>query len=353
MGLFSRFENKAEDIIEGGGKGGIEPVKIAKRAYKEMQREKMVGVGHEYAPTLYNVLVSTQDDARMSGYYPSLAGQIETYLTGRAESSGLIFDCPPLVRFIVDDTLKHGRFDIIAENVSPQIIDELRKEEMEHYGIEAPSRGPRTPEPPAPEAYMPEDAFEPSDAFAPSSAPVAEEPVPASEDYYTPTSADEPWGETSEPADDFAGSAVAAAAPVAAPVPEPAPAPAPEPEPVMPAAVARPVAVDEDANETVLLNAVPEQPPAAALYDYTTLQRYPLQGTRVVIGRGTSCDIIINDPSVSRHHGEILRDENGWLIRDTGSTNGTRVNGEHVNQSRIYNGDVLGLGAVQLEFQEG
>ena len=124
-------------MIEGSsGRGGIEPVKLAKRAAREMEREKMVSVGHEYAPTLYNVLVSPDDDERMSGYYPSLAGEVETYLTSAADRGGLVFDCPPLVRFIVDDGLKRGKFDIIAESVSPAIISELRHEEMVHYGIE-------------------------------------------------------------------------------------------------------------------------------------------------------------------------------------------------------------------------
>ena len=139
MGLFSRFENKAEDMIEGSGasrRGGIEPVKLAKRASKEMEREKMVGVGHEYAPTLYNILLSPEDDMQMSSYYPSLAGEVETYLTGQGERRGLVFDCPPLVRFIVDEGLKRGKFDIIAESVSPAIIAELRHEEMVRYGIE-------------------------------------------------------------------------------------------------------------------------------------------------------------------------------------------------------------------------
>ena len=116
MGIFSRFENKAEDVIEGSGgrgRGGIEPVKLAKRACKEMEHEKMIGVGHEYAPTLYNILVSPEDDAAMSGYYPSLAGEIETYLTGQGAQRGLVFDCPPLARFIVDDGLRRGKFDII------------------------------------------------------------------------------------------------------------------------------------------------------------------------------------------------------------------------------------------------
>ena len=37
MGFFSRFEDRAEGMIEGSsGRGGIEPVKLAKRAAKEM-----------------------------------------------------------------------------------------------------------------------------------------------------------------------------------------------------------------------------------------------------------------------------------------------------------------------------
>lgn len=53
MGIFSRFENKAEDVIEGSGgrgRGGIEPVKLAKRACKEMEHEKMIGVGTSMRP---------------------------------------------------------------------------------------------------------------------------------------------------------------------------------------------------------------------------------------------------------------------------------------------------------------
>ena len=77
MGMFSRFENKAEDFIEGSGgrgRGGIEPVKLAKRASKEMEREKMVGVGHEYAPTLYNILLSPEKSRPTSRAKESSAG---------------------------------------------------------------------------------------------------------------------------------------------------------------------------------------------------------------------------------------------------------------------------------------
>ena len=75
MGLLSKFEGKMEDTVEGAANkmGGtpLSPVQIAKRAEKQMRRERLVGAGKEYAPTLYTVFVNADDDARLFGYYPS------------------------------------------------------------------------------------------------------------------------------------------------------------------------------------------------------------------------------------------------------------------------------------------
>ena len=141
MGLISKFEGKMEDAFEGGSNGmgnsPISPVQIAKKAEKEMRREKMVGAGKQYAPTLYTVLVNPEDDQRMFGYYPTLAGETETYLAAKASEEGLVMDGQPLVRFIVDDDLKHGKFEVIAEAVAAPIVSQLRQEEMERYGLAA------------------------------------------------------------------------------------------------------------------------------------------------------------------------------------------------------------------------
>ena len=318
MGMFSRFENKAEDVIEGsGGRGGIEPVKLAKRAGKEMEREKMVGVGHEYAPTLYNVLLSPEDDMQMNAYYPSLAGEVETYLTGQGERRGLVFDCPPLVRFIVDEGLKRGKFDIIAESVSPAIIAELRHEEMVRYGIESDfdagnDYGYAEPEP--------EPEFEPEPEPVRERAPRYNEVQQNQGRAYPPTEA-----------------------PIEEPVRE-----------NLDAEMDDPAQVPPSADKTVMLNDVPiPEQPIAVLYSFQTQQHYKLRDDRTIIGRETTCDVIIPDPSVSRRHAEILHNETGWLIRDTGSTNGIIVNGTIVTQSRIYDGDIIDLGTTQLEFQEG
>ena len=122
MGFLSKLEGKVEDTFEGAADkvfdAPISPVQIAKKAEKQMRREKMVGAGKQYAPTLYTVLVNPEDDQRLFGYYPTLAGETETYLLAKAHEYGFVMDGQPLVRFIVDDSLKRGKFDVIAENFS-------------------------------------------------------------------------------------------------------------------------------------------------------------------------------------------------------------------------------------------
>ena len=54
-----------------------------------MRREKTVGAGKEYAPTLYTVLVNPDDDRRLFGMYPTLAGETETYLRAQGQRRGL------------------------------------------------------------------------------------------------------------------------------------------------------------------------------------------------------------------------------------------------------------------------
>ena len=331
MGIFSRFENKAEDVIEGSGgrgRGGIEPVKLAKRACKEMEHEKMIGVGHEYAPTLYNILVSPEDDAAMSGYYPSLAGEIETYLTGQGAQRGLVFDCPPLARFIVDDGLRRGKFDIIAESVSPAIIAELRHEEMVRYGIEPDYDN------------LDNFDFDRSQSHSRNQQPQGAD-FPADDGF-----AGEPFAsDFDEPLFD-------------APAPMPSGTPAPGPDAFANDVVDNTTddAVSDAApadQRTVILNEPMPQQPQAVLYNLKTQRVYQLRDDRTVVGRDTNCDVIIGDPSVSRHHAEVLHNDSGWLIRDTGSTNGMIVNGIATTQSRIYDGDIIDLGTTQLEFQAG
>jgi len=67
----------------------------------------------------------------------------------------------------------------------------------------------------------------------------------------------------------------------------------------------------------------------------------------VRIGRLPGCDVRFDDQlgrEVSGHHAEIVRDESGYVLLDTASTNGTWVGGARVGKHRLASGYVLRLG---------
>ncbi|WP_344946346.1 DUF1707 and FHA domain-containing protein [Actinomadura miaoliensis] len=78
------------------------------------------------------------------------------------------------------------------------------------------------------------------------------------------------------------------------------------------------------------------------------LPRFVLPGnglTRVLVGRAPGCQFILTDLTVSRFHAEIYRADDGWMISDLGSMNGTRVNGWRLTgPARLRPGDEIGFG---------
>ena len=395
MGIFSKFEDRMEDTVEGAAsrmsKAPISPVQIAKKAEKQMRRETMVGAGKQYAPTLYTVLVNPDDDSRLLGYYPTLAGETETYLSAKAAEDGLVMDGNPLVRFIVDDGLRHGKFEVIAEVVAAPIVAELREEEMERYGIvgrrRRPSHSadwddePRRSRPrgngrrkPRHSQDLDEDygrddermAQAESRARSASGKPplpyVPEDEIDRSIDYgeYTFNSEDfedyrsTPGGENAPMAyndayneaygdgyDDGYGDAYDDYI-------EPA-----QPEvgrqQVRQASTA---AFASGADGMGAEQRVPERTAVRArLVELESGRPYDLAGTRVTIGRESANSIVVQDINASRRHAELILNAQGlWVITDLRSMNGTIVNGVSVASQPLYPGDVVTIGKTEFEF---
>ena len=80
-------------------------------------------------------------------------------------------------------------------------------------------------------------------------------------------------------------------------------------------------------------------------------KRRVLSGERMTIGRSEECDVVVDDPNVSRRHAELHREDGSWLLVDLGSTNGVTVNGARVERSRLGPGDEIGLGRSRLTFE--
>lgn len=68
------------------------------------------------------------------------------------------------------------------------------------------------------------------------------------------------------------------------------------------------------------------------------------------IGRSQDNDVVISDPNVSRRHARILRADNGFIVEDLGSTNGTLLDGAPIDRERIESGDELTFGQTTARF---
>ena len=80
-------------------------------------------------------------------------------------------------------------------------------------------------------------------------------------------------------------------------------------------------------------------------------ETHPLEGRGPwSVGRSQENDIVINDPNVSRKHARISRADNGFVVEDLGSTNGTMLDGAPIDRERIEGGDELTFGQSKARF---
>src|SRR5437868_14254555 len=67
----------------------------------------------------------------------------------------------------------------------------------------------------------------------------------------------------------------------------------------------------------------------------------PLQQDVMTIGRRKTCDICLDFPNVSGTHAELSLKNGVWYVRDLGSTNGVKVNGERTLRRPLRPGDEI------------
>lgn len=397
MSFLSDFEGRISSVFESAPQGYAEPFsfkKLAKHAARKMESETYRIDGVDTAPALYTVLVSAEDDSLMRPLYERIDYELGEFISESANKKGYALVGRPLVRFMVDETLKSGKFYVDAENVNEQTLSRLREEERAFLGGNSsvggaaaigkprrPSAGHLNPIPqpvapaPAPQAapsgtdagldVMPMDYVEPAGGVIPAVAsPSSSMPMPV-------------------PYVDASPSQVVA--PVAVPVSTPAAGVQPVVQPVSPALQQRaqavmdatphpasfptaapqqqaprqaPRTVPDTRRRNIPTNtAVPQQvvtrPASCMLIDRQSGRTYAAQAPSCLIGRERSqCGIYLRDPNVSRRHAELSYDGSNWHIVDLNSTNGTLVNDVDVDECVLRDGDLITVGLVNLEFRE-
>ena len=73
-------------------------------------------------------------------------------------------------------------------------------------------------------------------------------------------------------------------------------------------------------------------------------KEYELRATRVLLGRSRNCQIRLQCEFLSSYHLEFVRCDSGYEVRDLGSSNGTKVNGEKCQHHLLRDGDRLLIG---------
>jgi hypothetical protein len=83
-------------------------------------------------------------------------------------------------------------------------------------------------------------------------------------------------------------------------------------------------------------------------------QTGPLDGQRwmikdaIIVGRDNTCDIIVSDRQVSRYHARLTPVNDGVLLEDMGSKNGTHCNGKLITDiTTLHDGDVIQIALAQ------
>ncbi len=81
-------------------------------------------------------------------------------------------------------------------------------------------------------------------------------------------------------------------------------------------------------------------------------QMFELEDGEQTVGRSRTCDVSVSDPSVSRRHVVLKADSGRILLKDLGSSNGTFINGERIQEGgELHHGDTLGLGDADLKIR--
>ena len=75
-----------------------------------------------------------------------------------------------------------------------------------------------------------------------------------------------------------------------------------------------------------------------------------LEGEETTLGRDTESAVFLDDVTVSRKHAVVERHDDEWFVVDRGSLNGTYVNGEQVDRTKLTTGDEVQIGKFKLTF---
>lgn len=370
MSFLGDFESRIGSVFNAASSGYDQPFsfkKLAKRAAREMEAETLEIDGVDTAPGLYTILVAPQDDSRMRPLYDQITFEVAAFVSTRAQRKGYSFVGNPLVRFMVDPSLKPGHFAVFAENVDALTLERLRDEEraflegnssvggaaaqMQRRSASSAARDASRR--PTPRTSLPafddenNDELDPLAPISPAAFGGAAQVAPVAAGVAAAGTGNHFAAATP----DFGDQGFAPVNNV--PAPTPSAFDAEQPLPNVPLTQRRNVPL-VDPRRAAAAQPVPSDDTATCLLvDRQSGRTYTGVAPVTTIGRERSAaQIVLRDPNVSRRHAQIAFDGRNWLLTDLGSTNGTLVNDVEVRECILRDGDLVTMGLINLEFRE-
>lgn len=295
------LETRIANLVEGAFgrvfRSEVRPIELAHKLAREMDEHRTASVSRTYAPNEYSIWLSPQDRNRYEGVEHEVIDELCAYLLEHARRENLILASRPVISFHTDETLSLGEFGIQARLAK---IDEHDGEPAGGPG-EGSAGGPaRTGASTAGitgAGGMPAGAGMSAEARVPSRELAGAPPAPQGPDEHGQTMI-------------YSGSA-------------------------------RTRGAVEEARAH-------RQERALLTVDG---RRFALPMSGGVIGRSRDCDVVLEDTGISRRHAELRPGAEGWTVKDLGSTNGVRVNGQAVRASwALHPGDRIELGSTEIVF---
>lgn len=310
MGVFNAIEKKLEGAVQGvfarAFKGDVQPIEITARIQKDMDaKATLISENRKLVPNKFLVSLSKYDYERLAPYAQTLTTEIKTLLTRYAAENNYAFSGGLLIKFQLNEKLPTGKFKLDSSAEAGVAVESVKT----------------VPKTKSPEAV--------ASSVTATSVPAAAEAEGLFRENNLATQA--PLSPT--------GTANTAFPPVELPE------------------VAKPQSWPVAPSSPVSSSSLWEEEAPAAIVSQNTGNyylevngvSYMLTVPGCVLGRGSDADIRINDPSMSRKHGQIIYSISGDLsVTDLGSTNGIRVNGIRVNTAELTEGSVIEMGSTKI-----
>lgn len=410
MNVLNTFEARVAGIFGATQQGQVPPFsfkKLAKKALRELKNETLVIDGIDTAPALFTILIASDDDQQMRMLYEEISFELSQLIEAHCIQKNVALVGKPLIRFMVDPSLRRGKFAVFTENIDAAALERLRTEEQVFLqgGSSAMRRGRGARDGRANrtsrgllggrEVRGVGSASAPMPVAAPSPAGT---PMPVSAGVPAPLPDDSaigldvlPASETNNPVVlgapgvgapgvamgaaavahnaanvlsdanaalnnaplNDAGVGVVAAGVAASMSVPPAFPEVPQPQQAQQLPQNHTVRRDTPAAHRPHRGPASAAVPQALLINRLSGKTYLIQSPGATIGReSASAMIVLPDPNVSRSHAQIRYEAGAWHMRDLNSTNGTQVNDVDINECILRSGDFITFGVTTLEFRE-